>query len=105
VAVFGTLLTNSLNSKLTAWATSVGQPPLNLSNLRSHSIEAQVSSSAMNLPAPIRVLICDSVTHVIALSLIAVLISLLATWMIPELPMRARSTVPPKDAIPADAHV
>jgi hypothetical protein len=25
--------------------------------------------------------------------------------MIPELPMRGRPTVPPKDAVPADAHL
>lgn len=105
VAVFGTLLTNHLNGKLATWAASVGAPALNLSNLRSHSMEAQSHASAMILPDPIRVLISDSVTHVFALSLIAVVISLLATLMIPELPMRERSKVPARDAIPADAHV
>jgi MFS family permease len=105
VAVFGTLLTNHLNGKLAAWAASVGAPALNLSNLRGHSMEAQSHASAMILPDPIRVLISDSVTHVFALSLIAVVISLLATLMIPELPMRERSKVPARDAIPADAHV
>src|SRR6201996_1582976 len=34
VAIFGTLLTNSLNTKLSAWSASMGMPPLNLSTLR-----------------------------------------------------------------------
>jgi MFS family permease len=105
VAVFGTLLTNSLNSKLVAWAASMGLPALNLSNLRSQSMEAQFHSSAMILSEPIRGLISDSVTHVFLLSLIAVVISLLATLMIPELPMREQPKVPARDVVPADAHV
>ena len=59
----------------------------------------------MNLPEPIRILIADSVTHVFLLSLIVVVIALIATLMIPELPLRDRPKVAPKDAIPADAHV
>jgi EmrB/QacA subfamily drug resistance transporter len=105
VAVFGTLLTNGLNSKLTAWAASVGLPAMNLSKLRSLSIDAQVHAGVMDLPVAVRVLIADSVTHVILLSLVVVVIALSATVMIPELPMRERPKVPPKDAIPADAHV
>jgi MFS family permease len=105
VAIFGTLLTNNLNTKLSAWAASVGMPAIDLSKLRSLSVEAQLHSGAMNLPDPVRVLIADSVTHVIFLSLIVVIIGLCATLMIPELPMRERPKVPPKDAIPAEAHV
>jgi hypothetical protein len=37
--------------------------------------------------------------------MIVVLIALSATVMIPELPMRERPKVPPKDAVPADAHL
>jgi len=105
VAIFGTLLTNNLNSKLTAWAGSVGLPALDLSKLRGQSVEAQVHAGAMNLPEPIRILISDSVTHVFLLSLIVVTIALVSTAMIPELPLRQRPKVVPKDAIPADAHV
>jgi EmrB/QacA subfamily drug resistance transporter len=105
VAIFGTLLTNDLNSKLAAWAASSGLGSMNLSKLRSLSVDAQLHSGVMNLPAAIRVLIADSVTHVIMLSIIVVVIALVATLMIPELPMRERPKVPPKDAIPADAHV
>jgi EmrB/QacA subfamily drug resistance transporter len=105
VAIFGTLLTNDLNSKLTAWAASVGVSSMNLTKLRSLSVDAQIHSGAMNLPEPIRVLIADSVTHVFMLSLFVVIIALTATLMIPELPMRERPKVPPKDAVPADAHV
>jgi hypothetical protein len=76
-----------------------------LSTLRGQSIDAQAHSGAMVLPEPIRVLISDSVTHVFLLSLIVVLIALVATLMIPELPMRERPKVTPKDAVPADAHV
>ncbi len=105
VAIFGTLLTNNLNTKLTAWAAAAGLPSMNLSKLRSLSVDAQIHSGVMDLPEAIRVLIADSVTHVILLSIIVVIIALTATLMIPELPMRERPKIPPKDAIPADAHV
>jgi EmrB/QacA subfamily drug resistance transporter len=105
VAIFGTLLTNNLNTKLTAWAASAGLPSMNLSKLRSLSVDAQIHSGVMNLPEAIRILIADSVTHVILLSIIVVIIALSATLMIPELPMRERPKIPPKDAVPADAHM
>ena len=105
VAIFGTLLTNNLNSKLSAWAVSKGLPPIDLSKLRSLSIDAQVHTGVMNIPEGIRVLIAEAVTHVFLLSIIVVVIALIATLMIPELPMRERSRVPPKDAVPADAHM
>jgi EmrB/QacA subfamily drug resistance transporter len=105
VAIFGTLLTNNLNTKLTVWAASTGLPSMNLSKLRSLSVDAQIHSGVMNLPEAIRILIADSVTHVILLSIIVVIIALTATLMIPELPMRERPKIPPKDAVPDDAHV
>jgi hypothetical protein len=105
VAIFGTLLTNDLNAKLAAWAVSSGLPALNLSKLRGMSVNAQVHSGMMDLPVAIRVLIANSVTHVMLLGIIVVVIALTATLMIPELPMRGRPTVPPKDAVPADAHL
>jgi MFS family permease len=105
VAIFGTLLTNNLNTKLMSWAASVGMPSMNLSKLRSLSVDAQIHSGVMDLPEPIRVLIADSVTHVFLLSIIVVIIALAATLMIPELPMRERPKVPPKDAVPAEAHM
>lgn len=105
VAVFGTLLTNDLNSKLMAWALALGLPAMNLSKLRSLSVDAQLHPGAMNLPVAIRVMIADSVTHVIMLSIFVVIIALTATCMIPELPMRERPKVPPKGAVPADAHL
>jgi MFS family permease len=105
VAVFGTLLTNDLNSKLAAWAASNGLPSMDLSKLRSLSVDVQLHSGMMHLPVAIRVMIADSVTHVIMLSIIVVVIALTATLMIPELPMRERPKVPPKDAVPADAHL
>jgi EmrB/QacA subfamily drug resistance transporter len=105
VAIFGTLLTTDLNAKLNAWSASAGLPSMSLSTLRSLSVDAQIHSGVMHLPEPIRVLIADSVTHVFRLSIVVVFIALGATLMVPELPMRARTAVPPKDAIPADAHV
>ena len=105
VAIFGTLLTNDLNSKLTSWAASVGIPSMSLSKLRSLSADAQLHSGVMNLPEAIRILIANSVTHVFLLSLIVVIVALTATLMIPELPLRERPKIPPKDAVPADAHV
>jgi EmrB/QacA subfamily drug resistance transporter len=105
VAIFGTLLTNGLNSKLLQWSAAAGLPPLNLSTLRNLSADAQVHSGVIDIPQPIRILISDSVTHVILLSIIVVLIALCATLMIPELPLRERPKVPPKDAVPADTHL
>jgi hypothetical protein len=105
VAIFGTLLTNNLNTKLMSWAAHQGMPSMNLSKLRSLSVDAQIHSGVMALPEPIRVLIADSVTHVFLLSIIVVVIALAATLMIPELPMRERPKVPPKDAVPAEAHM
>jgi hypothetical protein len=105
VAIFGTLLTNDLNSKLTAWSASMGLPAVNLSKLRSLSVDAQIHAGVMNLPEAIRILIADSVTHVFLLSIIVVVIALGATLMIPELPMRERPKVPARDALPADAHM
>jgi EmrB/QacA subfamily drug resistance transporter len=105
VAIFGTLLTNNLNSKLAAWAASKGLPPIDLSKLRSLSIDAQVHAGALKIPEAIQILIADAVTHVFLLSMFVVAIALIATLMIPELPMRERSRVPPKDAVPADAHL
>jgi EmrB/QacA subfamily drug resistance transporter len=105
VAIFGTLLTTDLNAKLNAWSASAGLPSMSLSTLRSLSVDAQIHSGVMHLPEPIRVLIADSVTHVFRLSIVVVFIALGATLMVPELPMRARTAVPPKDVIPAEAHV
>ena len=105
VAIFGTLLTTSLNAKLLAWSAGAGLPPLDLSKLRSLSVEAQVHSGAIDLPEPIRILIADSVTHVFLLSIAVVVVALSATLMIPELPLRERPKTPPKDAVPADTHL
>jgi EmrB/QacA subfamily drug resistance transporter len=105
VAIFGTLLTNNLNGKLAAWAVSMGLPALSMSKLRSLSVDAQIHTGALNVPEPIRILIADSVTHVFLLSMFVVIIALMATLMIPELPMRERPKVPPRDAVPADAHM
>ncbi len=105
VAVFGTLLTNSLNRKLLAWSIASGLPPMDLSKLRSLSSGTGLHSAALDVPDPIRIMISDSVTHVILLSLCVVVTALLATFMIPELPLRERPKVPPKDAVPVEAHV
>jgi len=105
VAIFGTLLTNNLNTKLSLWAASMGLPSISMSKLRSLSVDAQVHSGVMNVPEAVRILISDAVTHVIFLSIIVVIIALSATLMIPELPMRERPKMPPKEAVPADAHL
>jgi EmrB/QacA subfamily drug resistance transporter len=105
VAIFGTLLTTSLNAKLLAWSAAAGLPALDLSKLRSLAVDAQVHSSAINVPEPIRILIADSVTHVFQLSIAVVLVALAATWMIPELPMRERPKTQPRDAVPAETHL
>jgi MFS family permease len=105
VAIFGTLLTQSLNDKLKAWALERHLPALDLSKLRSLSAEAQAHASAINIPDSIRVLIADSVTHVFYLSIIVVVIALFATLMIPELPMRERPKPPPTEAVKAETHL
>ena len=105
VAAFGTLLTNDLNGKLASYAAANHLPALNLDALRGLSAEAQAAhAGAMNLPQPVRDLIAGSVTHVFLFGLIAIGISIIATLMIPELPLRDRPKAPPKDAIPDDAH-
>jgi len=100
VAVFGTLLTNGLNAKLQVYAAANSLPALDLAALRSLSAEAQARSGAMSPPAEVQIIIANSVTHVVLLSLIVVAISFVATLMIPELPMRDRNAAPPKDAVP-----
>jgi hypothetical protein len=104
VAIFGTLLSTGLNAKLEAWSVGAGLPPLDLSKLRSLAVEAQGSSSIIDVPEPIRILIANSVTHVFLLSLTVVIIALIATLMIPELPMRERPRTESKDALAADTH-
>jgi EmrB/QacA subfamily drug resistance transporter len=105
IAVFGTFLTNEMNSKLAAWAKASGRPPLDLSQLRGLSAEAQTHAGALNLPDPIRDIITGSVTHVVLLSAVIVLLALGATLMIPELPMAARATKTPDGEPPPDAHL
>jgi MFS family permease len=105
VAIFGTLLTNNLNTKLAAWAAAAGLPSMNLSTLRNASVDAQIHSGVMNLPDAIRILIADAVTHVFLLSIFVVIIALTATLMIPELPMRERPKIAPKDAVPVESHL
>jgi EmrB/QacA subfamily drug resistance transporter len=103
VAVFGALLTSGLNAKLAVYAAANNLPALDLAALRSLSAEAQARSGAMELPQAVQVIIANSVTHVVLLSLVVVAISFAATLMIPELPMRDRRTAPAKDTVPADA--
>jgi hypothetical protein len=68
-------------------------------------VEAEAHSSAIDVPESIRILIANSVTHVFLLSLTVVIVALVATLMIPELPMRERPKVQAKDALPADSHL
>ena len=105
VAVFGTFLTTGMNGKLAAWALATGRPSLDLSQLRGLSAQAQTHAGALNLPDPIRDIIVGSVTHVVLLSAIVVVLALCATLMIPELPMAARTQVPPKGEPTPDAHL
>ena len=59
----------------------------------------------MNVPEPIRKLIADSVTHVFLLSITVVVLALISTLLIPELPMRERAKTLPKDALSAESHL
>ena len=109
VAIFGTLMTNTLNGKLSVLTASQGLPTMSLGQLRGMSANAQAHGAGMHLPPAFSVAIADSVTHVIFLSLAAVLISIIATLMIPALPMRDRKPATgSKDSdelIPPDAHL
>jgi EmrB/QacA subfamily drug resistance transporter len=105
VAIFGTLLTNDLNRKISAWAAANSLPQIDLSKLRSLSIDSQVHGGVLNLPEAVRILIANAVTRVFLLTIILVVIALIATVMIPELPMRARSQALPRDTLPADAQL
>ena len=57
------------------------------------------------LPEPVRDIIVGSVTHVILLSTGIVVLALLATLMVPELPMASRQPAAPKGEPPPDAHL
>ena len=105
VAVFGSFITNDINSKIAAWARDNGLPAMNLSSLRGLSADNQLNGGALNLPEPVRAIVTGSVTHVILLSIIVVLIALFATLMIPALPMRDRPLAAKGETIPADAHL
>ena len=87
VAVFGTLF----NTELTSQVAARGLPHMSLGQLRGMSAEAQAHGAGMHLPPGFSGVIADSVTHVIFLSLAAVLIAIFATVMIPALPMRERT--------------
>ncbi len=105
IAVFGTFLTNEMNGKLAAWAAASGRPRLDLSQMRGLSAEAQSHAGALNLPEPIRDIIVGSVTHVVLLSAVIVVLALLATLMIPELPMGPRAMKPVDGEPTPDAHL
>jgi MFS family permease len=104
VAVFGTLLTNEMNGRLAAWTGASGGPRLDLSQLRGLSA-ANRADGALVLPEPVRDIIVGSVTHVILLSTGIVVLALLATLMVPELPMASRQPAAPKGEPPPDAHL
>jgi EmrB/QacA subfamily drug resistance transporter len=105
VAIFGTLLTNDLNERLLTWSRSAGQPPLDLSQLRGLTLASQAHASSIDLPEPVRILIASAVTHVFALSLIIVVVSLLATLAIPEIALREKPRADSNAAVAADARV
>jgi MFS family permease len=105
IAVFGTFLTNEMNTKLAAWADAAGRPRLDLTQLRGLSAEAQGHAGALNLPDAIRDIIVGSVTHVVLLSAVIVVLAILATLKIPELPMASRNPQPPEGQPTPDAHL
>ena len=96
VAIFGALLTSNLNAKLSAL-----MPGANLSKLR--SMAAVSTHAKLALPEPVMSIIADSVVGVIGLGLFIVVISFLATMMIPELPMRDMAAIAKKMAAEGDA--
>jgi len=73
--------------------------------LRGLSAQAQTHAGALNLPDAIRDIVVNSVTHVVLLSAVIVVLALLATLMIPELPMASRMPQAPKGEPPPDAHL
>jgi hypothetical protein len=105
IAVFGTVLTNQMNAKLAAWADAAGRPRLDLTQLRGLSAGAQGHAGTLDLPEAIRDIIVGSVTHVVLLSAVIVVLALLATLMIPELPMASRIPQPPEGQPTPDAHL
>jgi EmrB/QacA subfamily drug resistance transporter len=86
VALFGALLTHNLNDKIGALI-----PGANLSKLR--ALAAASGMKGLNVPEPVKVIVADSVTHVIFFGLFVVAIAFLATLLIPELPMRDRAAM------------
>ena len=106
VAIFGTLLTASLNS-------SLGRimPGVDVNKLRGMGAAAQ-GGAAPALPHLVKMAIAGAITHVFAMGLIVVAAALVAAFLIPELPMRdldaLRAEAPDKDGdtvMPLDAHL
>ncbi len=92
VAVFGTILTNALNSGL-------GQvmPGMDVGKLQGLVVQMSTGAAA-GLPDNVRAIITGAITHTFALSLIVVAGAIIAVLLIPEIPLKSRPTGAPPEA-------
>jgi MFS family permease len=87
VAVFGTILTNHLNANL-----GETMPGMDIDKL--HALTANLGNSgAPVLSDQVRGTITDAITHTFTLSLLIVAMALIATMLVPHLPLRPREQV------------
>ncbi|GIL38268.1 MDR family MFS transporter [Roseiterribacter gracilis] len=87
VAVFGTILTNGLSDNL-----GDTMPGMNLDKLHA------MAATMVDLPAAVRSTITGTITHTFTLSLIVVAAALVATLLVPHLPLKSR--MPPQQPEP-----
>jgi EmrB/QacA subfamily drug resistance transporter len=87
VAVFGTILTNHLNANL-----GETMPGMDIDKL--HALTVNLGNSgAPVLSDQVRGTITDAITHTFTLSLVIVAMALIATMLVPHLPLRPREQV------------
>lgn len=111
VALFGTLLTNSLNDKL-----GKTLPGIDVGKLQGMAAEGAANAGAApQLPDFLKVIISDAITGVFALGLFVIAAALVVILFIPQLPMRdlgmmgAQASKKPEPdgetVIPSEAHL
>ncbi|MCB2107799.1 MAG: MFS transporter [Rhodobacteraceae bacterium] len=100
VAIFGTIITNRLN-------TGLGEtmPGLDLGKLQAMSFNGAGNGAAGGvplLPEPVRAVIVEAITHTFGLGLVIVIGALIATIFIPHIPLKDRvAEAVKKEPIPA----
>jgi EmrB/QacA subfamily drug resistance transporter len=108
VALFGTFLTNGLNNNL-----GKIMPGFDVSKLQAMGATAATGHAPV-MPAFVKTIISDSITHVFSMGLYVVAVAAVVIFFIPQLPMRDRSMMGAQASktedndetvIPSEAHL